>query len=704
MSTRYLDDLNADQRRAVEFGDGPLLVIAGAGTGKTRTLACRVAHLIEQGIGAERILLLTFTRRAASVMVRQAERMLGSDDVRTVWGGTFHAVANRLLHVYGHAIGLAPDFTILDQGDAGDLLNLIRHDLGFAKAKTRFPKKQTLLDIYSHTVNAQSSLDAVLKRYFPWCAHAKDGIVEIFEAYVDRKSAQNVLDFDDLLLFWKALSELPEVGDVVGRRFEHVLVDEYQDTNSIQSGILRGMRRNVSNIMAVGDDAQSIYSFRAATVRNMLDFPDHFSGAETMTLEQNYRSTQQVLDASNTLMEQAGERYTKNLFSHRPAGHRPVLLTCADEPQQCNAVCDRILEHRERGVMLMDQAVLFRAGHHSAELEVELNRRKIPFHKYGGLKFIEAAHVKDMLAFLRILENPFDAVSWLRLLQLLTGVGPQIASRMMRDIGVRTDSRSAGDCGGGRRQEPFSTPLAKLRDAPPVVPSAARDEFEGIRLALLDCLDPSRNHGGNVDGISASGTVAVEIERLRLCYAPIFERIYDKSEMRLRDLEQLELIAAGYQSRGRFIADMTLDPPSSTSDLAGPPVLDEDYLVLSTIHSAKGCEWDVVHIIHVADGMLPSDMSTGDEEGIDEERRLLYVAMTRAKNHLYLYFPLRYYHTKHRRGDGHSYAQLSRFVSPKVRSYMNLGGGTKVGDDDVDTSIRVDSKSVRDQVRNLWRS
>jgi DNA helicase-2/ATP-dependent DNA helicase PcrA len=679
MSSPWLEGLNDAQRAAVAHGDGPLLVIAGAGTGKTKTLACRVAHLIDQGVPPERILLLTFTRRASAEMLGRAGRMIGPSAAR-VWGGTFHAVANRLLRIYAGALGMSADFTVVDQADAGDMMNLIRNEKGLARLDKRFPRKETLVRIYSRTVNAGDKLSGVLERYFPWCEHAIDGIRTIFEAFSKRKRDNNVLDYDDLLLFWRALVTKSPAAQTVADRFDHILVDEYQDTNSLQGEILIAMRRDIKNIMVVGDDAQSIYSFRAATIRNILDFPKQFPGARIVTLEQNYRSTEPILDASNAVMAQAAERYTKNLFSHRGSGQRPVLITCTDEPEQCLAVCGNILSHLEQGIALKRQAVLFRAGHHSDQLEVELARRKIPFHKYGGLKFIEAAHVKDMLALLRVLENPWDELSWFRMLMMIDGVGPASARRIVEELGVRREvPTEAAESPPGEyveTEEPPSapasirSPLRRLFDSPPKPPAGGREQFASLRMALAHCVGLKLARGSDVqlESTGSEPALSEQVARIREFYEPLFERRYENPVIRLRDIEQLEQIAAGYKSRNRFITDLTLDPPTSTSDLAGAPYLEEDYLILSTMHSAKGCEWDVVHIIHAADGMIPSDMATENTEGVDEERRLFYVAMTRAKDNLYVYFPIRYYHTGSRMRDAHSYAQLTRFISPEVKA------------------------------------
>ncbi len=694
----WLDQLNAPQRQAVTHTAGPLLVVAGAGTGKTLTLASRVAHLLQRGVSPEAILLLTFTRRAAAEMVRRATHITGDDATRRVWGGTFHATANRLLRIYGTALNLPPEFTVIDEGDAADLMNLLRNELGYGSSGRRFPRKRTLVSIYSRTVNAGEKLSDTLESRFPWCREDIDGIAQIFDQYVERKRGHNLLDYDDLLLFWKALCDVPGVGERLAGRFEHILVDEYQDTNSVQADILLGMRRGHPNIMVVGDDAQSIYSFRAATIRNILDFPKLFPGCTVIKLEQNYRSVQPILDASNAVMASAGERFTKELWSTRSSARRPVLIHCADEADQVAACCTHILRHFEEGTPLMRQAVLFRAGHHSDALEVELTRRNIPFHKYGGLKFMETAHIKDLLALLRLLENADDELSWFRILVLLEGIGPRSARRIMDELGVgRRMSEGAAAAGAA------GMPLRRLIEGPPPVPPAARERFAELRQALADVLSRSGG-GGAADADSAEArSLPAQIEILRRFYEPVLERVYDNPAPRVRDLDQLQQIAAGYRSRRRFITDLTLDPPAATSDLAQPPHLDDDYLILSTMHSAKGCEWDVVHILHAADGMMPSDMAVGDAAGIEEERRLLYVAMTRARDVLYVYFPLRYYHRRHALGDGHSYAQLTRFFDDGVRALLEQRrvDDAAVGDDPVVESNA--AQRTDDYLRQLWR-
>jgi DNA helicase-2/ATP-dependent DNA helicase PcrA len=670
----WTESLNPAQREAVTCGDGPVLVIAGAGTGKTWTLACRVAYLIEHGVPPERILLLTFSRRASREMLARAARLVDRARTGKVWGGTFHATANRLLRIYGRALRLSPDFTVLDQADMADLMDLIRGEQHSARDKKerRFPKKDTLVAIYSRMVNAGEPLSSVLEHAYPWCREDGDGIRGIFAEYTRRKRDQNVLDYDDLLLFWRALGDSPVGRDVAGL-FEHVLVDEYQDTNPLQAQILQSLRSENTNIMVVGDDAQAIYAFRAASVRNILDFPVHFPSARRITLEQNYRSTRPILDVSNAVIAQARERFPKNLWPVRSGGARPVLLTCSDEHEQSLQVCEQILEHREQGVPLRQQAVLFRTGHHSDLLELELTRRNIPFVKYGGLKFLESAHIKDVLAVLRVLENPRDEVSWFRVLQLLDGIGPAGARGIMRAIGVRDAPRD---------------PLRCLLDTPPQVPEAARSGLDSLRAALADCVGDK------------ALPPAAEIARIRRFYEPIVQERYSSPQARLQDIEQLEQVAGTYTARGRFLSELALDPPSSTSDLAGPPLLDEDYLILSTVHSAKGGEWDVVHVIHAADGMIPSDMSTGDQEEIEEERRLFYVALTRARDNLYVYFPLRFYRRPRGMDDTHHFAQLTRFLPEPIQSLFERRSAGASGA--VTASVHSSASSVDSLLSALW--
>ncbi|MBS0203542.1 MAG: ATP-dependent helicase [Planctomycetes bacterium] len=708
---QLLSGLNPDQRAAADHDDRPLLIVAGAGTGKTTTLAHRVASLIARGTDPGRILLLTFTRRSAAEMLRRVDALLtrwrsqalkadseaaiatssaaietGSASTasyrsaqaalstRDVWGGTFHAVATRLLRQHGKLIGLEPDFTILDRADAEDLLNVLRAELELAKADKRFPLKGTCLDIYSRVVNTQLPLEQVLKESFPWVADQLEGLKKLFAAFTDRKEEQQTLDYDDLLLFWHGLMTEPACGDIVRQKFDCVLVDEYQDTNTLQAEIVRGLAPTGRGLTVVGDDAQSIYSFRAATVRNILDFPNQFPDTTVLPLEQNYRSTQPILAATNRVIALAKEGHRKELWSNRLEGGLPRLVSCLDETEQTDYVIEQVLALRETGVMLKQQAVLFRASHHSLPLELELSRRNIPFHKFGGLKFVEAAHVKDLLAFLRLAENPRDSVSALRILLLLPGIGPKKASQLVEMLVAQKGNLHAWD--------DFKPPTATATHWP-------------VFLALMKVL--SGQHGKSV-------TLQVEIHHIRTFYAPLLEQKYDDAFVRMRDLEQLELMSTRFEARSQFLNDVTLDPPSSTQDFAADPLLDEDWLTLSTIHSAKGLEWESVFVLHAADGNIPSDMATGSDEEIEEERRLFYVALTRAKSHLHVMHPQRYYFHAHHKSDHHSYSQRTRFIPNELlplfeQVTIDRSAGDKSGDG---PQTGVTTSDIRKRIGRMW--
>jgi len=635
----FSSELNPEQAAAATHADGPLLIIAGAGTGKTRTLVYRVAHLIERGVPAERILLLTFTRRAAQEMLSRAERLVGGSSKR-VHGGTFHGTAHRLLRRYGQSAGLPKDFTIMDQGDSADLMRLSRAHLGYAAKSKRFPKKETLQYVYSRHVNTGISVDDIVRDEYPQFVDYLQDFAKIYADYTQRKQERNLVDYDDLLLFWALLLEAsPELAGRIAGMYDHVLVDEYQDTNVLQARILRGMCRGHSNITVVGDDAQSIYSFRGANFRNILDFPKQFEGATTVTLEQNYRSTQPILSVTNTLISRAAERFTKNLWTERGGGETPWLVAARDEQQQTRFVVDRILELHEEGTPLREIAVLFRAGYMSADLEIELTNRKIPFEKWGGLKFLEAAHVKDVLAFLRVLENPRDEVSWYRLLLLLPGIGDATA-------------RAAIDSMASAAWE--STAFGRY--SPPPRARAAH-------AALVTLLDGLRS------GVTQDeAQVAADIARVRLLYDDVLRERYDRVEPRLADLDQLQTIAAGYPDRATFLSALALEPPQATQDLAGGSREENDCLILSTAHSAKGKEWDAVFVIWAVDGWFPSARCLNDEDETEEERRLMYVALTRARNHLSVTYPLNAYSS--RRGADYSLDQLCRFIDRGVRDNM----------------------------------
>jgi DNA helicase-2/ATP-dependent DNA helicase PcrA len=626
--------LNAAQRAAVDHADGPLLIIAGAGSGKTHTLAHRVAALVRRGVDSRRILLLTFSRRAAQEMVRRAARLLGREDAAGAlpWAGTFHSVANRLLRLHAAHVGLDPAFTVLDREDSADLLDRLRQELGLARGDRRFPRKGTCLAIHSRAVNATRPLRLCLEEAFPWCLEWEAALRRLFEAYASAKAERHLLDYDDLLLAWYHVMGEPSLAARIGGLFDHVLVDEYQDTNVLQSEVLRRLKPDGRGVTVVGDDAQAIYSFRAAEVRNILDFPRQFEPPATVvTLEENHRSTQPVLDAANAVIALAPERYAKELRATRGGGWRPTLLTVPDELAQVDAIVRRVLERREAGVPLRQQAVLFRAAHHSDALEVELGRRNIPFVKFGGLRFLEAAHVKDVVCALRWAENPRDAIAAFRTTQLLPGVGPHAAARVWE--WVAASGYALADA---------------LGDFLPPAPARAEwGAFAALYRRLRDAATPWRGQLGLV----------------RRWYEPHLERRYDDARTRAADLEQLEQLADASSTRERFLSDLALDPPDVTGAEAGPPHLDEDYLILSTIHSAKGQEWDSVYLLNVADGCMPSDMATATPAQIEEERRLLYVAMTRAKNELVLVHPFRFFvRQQSRYGDRAVVAPRSRFL------------------------------------------
>jgi DNA helicase-2/ATP-dependent DNA helicase PcrA len=648
--------LNSAQRKAAVHGEavpekgfraGPLLVIAGAGTGKTMTIAHRVAHLVVQGVDPARIMLLTFTRRAAHEMRRRAHEVVREtlDDTlgnkaqammqRLVWTGTFHSIGNRLLRHYARHLQLDPGFTVIDRADSADLIDEIRAQLGFATKEQRFPRKDTCLAIYSWRVNTQRSLTEALEQQFPWCKEWEADLRRLFRDYVERKQRHALLDYDDLLLYWQMMMSEPRLAQDLSAHFDHVLVDEYQDTNRLQGEILYAMKPDGAGLTVVGDDAQSIYSFRAASVENILNFPQRFNPrAEIVTLAQNYRSTQGLLDTSNALMAEAPRQHRKHLLSTRGAGGRPLYVTLDDLAGQAEYVCAQILKRREQGVALRRQAVLFRNASASDQLEVELTRRKIPFVKYGGLKFLEAAHVKDMIAVLRWCDNPRNSLAAFRVLQLLPGMGPANARKIIELLEAQAGS------------------LEALKGYSP--PQSMAVDYGKLGTLLRTLTEPQRPWPG-------------QVSMVRDWYQPHLERQYEQVHTRIGDLDQLAQIATQFPSRERFLTELTLDPPHATGDLSGKPGLDEDYLVLSTVHSAKGMEWDTVYVLNVVDGSFPSEFATGRTELVEEERRLLYVAMTRARNELQLCAPLKFPLTQQpKHGDSHVYGARSRFLSDKV--------------------------------------
>ncbi len=687
----YLVGLNDRQREAATWGEPtehgweahPLLIIAGAGTGKTNTLAHRVAHLLLNGVDPERILLLTFSRRASVEMRSRVERIVrramqgsGPGDrrrgsVRIDWSGTFHSIGNRILRRYHANIGLDENFSILDRGDAADLLDVARHKLGLHEQKKRFPRKDTCLAIYSRTVNTRAPLESILDKYYSWCREWSDELRSLFREFVSLKQRDRALDYDDLLLYWYHLMQDQELAADVSRRFDHILVDEYQDTNILQADILRSLRPDGQGLTVVGDDAQSIYSFRAATVDNILKFPELFEPpAHIVKLETNYRSDQPILDTANALIADSTVGYQKALSSDRPSSRRPKFVTVADEEAETRFIADQILDAREDGTPLREQAVLFRTAHHSDRLELELIRRDIPYVKYGGLKFLEAAHVKDLLAVLRWVDNPRNSVAGFRALQLMPGIGPARAQSALDAI-----AGAAYQWNG----------LADVQ-----VPADARTGW----TTFVDM----------VGQLSANRMDLPEQVRLaRQWYEPQMDRLYRSVDARVGDLDQLEQIASQYPGREPFLSELALDPPAATGDESGDAILDEDYVILSTVHSAKGQEWDRVYVMHVSDGTFPSEFSTGDPDQLEEERRLLYVALTRARYDLKLIAPLKYYVPQQpRRGDRHVYGARSRFLTDRVLETMEKLAwppGSDLGSSD---DVSQKSIDVADQIKSMW--
>ena len=626
LSIDYAAALNTQQLAAVTAGEGPSLVIAGAGSGKTRTLVYRVAYLIDSGVDPSQILLLTFTRKSAQEMLDRAGELIGVRSER-VRGGTFHSVANMLLRRYGRSIGLEPGFTILDRGDAEDLIALVRAQLGLNEKDKRFPRKGTIAEMFSKSENTLRPLDEIVVEEFDHFSDHLEALGQLQRGYQASKRQRQLVDYDDLLVLLRRLvMEDEAIRRSISSLYRYILVDEYQDTNRLQADVVRHLASTHQNVMVVGDDAQSIYAFRGATFKNIMEFPSLFPGTIIYKLEENYRSTQPILNLANTIIEAATEKYSKHLFTRKLDGPLPVLVEAAGENAQSRFIAQKILELREEGVPLDEMAVLFRSSFHSFDLEIELSRHGLPFVKRGGVKFIETAHVKDLLAHMRVVANPLDAVSWHRVLMLVEGVGPKKAQDVMAAL-VKSD-------------KPYHT----LREIPGRSGKGLRD------LALT------------LESLAGAGDLrpAEQVNQIYEYYLPILKTQYDDYPKRMRDLDHLQTIAEGYQGAETFLSDLALEPPDGSA--AGVEVSDRDdeRLVLSTIHSAKGLEWQCVFVIWIVDGRFPSVYSFSEDEGLEEERRLFYVSVTRAKRHLYLTYPINVFD----RGSGMVLSKPSRFLDP----------------------------------------
>ena len=623
----YAGQLNDQQFEAATAGTGPVLVIAGAGTGKTRTPIYRMAYLVETGTKPESIVLLTFTRRAAREMTTRAADLLDGRCQR-VQGGTFHAFCLGILRRHAPTIDFPRNFTVLDAADAADVISVLRADGDYHNGEERFPQKKTLYSMFSAVTNRQEPLDEVLARRYPQFSPLYDALEQMRRDYQRYKKDHGLMDFDDLLL---RTLELFDTDDAVRRqvagRCRHVLVDEYQDTNALQAKLVKQFASVHGNVMVVGDDAQSIYRFRGADFRNIFQFPDEFSGAEVLKLEKNYRSTQPILDLANHVIEQADRSYDKTLFSEDEEGDLPAIVPAADGQMESRFVAQMVLQLRESGVELNDVAVLFRSSHNAYDLEVELNRRNIPFVKYGGMKLSEAAHVKDVLAHLKVAENPQDAASWNRILQLLHGIGPKTSRDLIEWATERAD-------------DPFvpeeSTPFSK--------------RYISSLKKLFGVLRAIRNE---------KMPLVEQVETVIDYYRPIFEKeYYEDYPKREPDLDHFIGLAENYQSRRDFLSSLALDPIELTAIDNDGEAEDEAPLVLSTIHSAKGLEFHSVFVIRALEGDLPSRYALREEGGVDEELRLFYVAVTRAEENLFISYPM----TQYRRYQGEYMTDPSRFV------------------------------------------
>ncbi|MGE5258230.1 MAG: ATP-dependent helicase [Hyphomicrobiales bacterium] len=602
------EKLNDAQRAAVEHMEGPLLVIAGAGSGKTRTLTHRVARLVAAGVPPAAVLLLTFTRKASQEMLQRAARLLDNRCER-VSGGTFHSFANLKLRQHAAHLGLSPDFAILDRTDAEDLIGLIRKEADGSSSGHRLPRKNTLADIFSRAVNKVQPLEEVVCDDYPHFSDQMETLLSMFAEYSRRKREHHFLDYDDLLVYFqRLLQDFPEVRRRISSAYQYIMVDEYQDTNKIQAQILYLLTDATQNIMVVGDDSQSIYAFRGANFRNIMEFPSLFPGARIIGLEENYRSTQPILDLTNIVIERAREKYSKHLFTRTRGGATPQMIETEDENTQSRFVVERVADLRSQGICLRRIAVLFRAGFHSFDLEIELAREKIPFIKVGGFKFTESAHIKDVLAHLRVLANPYDRISWYRILQLVEKVGPRNAQRIYESI-VQANAGLAG--------------LYSLKAKNPEI-----DRLKTLYRAIDAAPMP----------VAEMGTAVVQY------YLPILRQSFDDHPKRTKDLEQLLGIMERYGRLEPFLTDMALEPPNiSVEDRLYTNSEEEDRLVLSTIHSAKGLEWHSVFIIWALDGRFPSLYALSREEEMEEELRLMYVAATRAQEVLFFTYPRQVY-------------------------------------------------------------
>jgi DNA helicase-2/ATP-dependent DNA helicase PcrA len=629
------NELNEAQQQAAFFGEGPLLIIAGAGSGKTKTLVYRVANLVDKGIPAEQILLLTFTRKAAEEMLKRAALIL-DHRCENISGGTFHGFANTALRHYAHTIGFEPNFTILDRGDSEDLIQTIRKDKGLSSTDKRFPKKSTLASLFSKSTNTSTAIKTIVASDYPQFLDFTEEIQLIETEYHRQKKLMQVMDYDDLLTrFLECLTLNPEVQKTFKSYYKYILVDEYQDTNTIQANLVKSILNDThQNITVVGDDAQSIYSFRGAHFENIIKFPDHFPNATVVKLEQNYRSTQPILDLTNAMISNAAQHFSKKLFSENESSIKPKIIETTSDNEQSKFICKKILELREQDIALSKIAVLIRSGWHSNDLELELKAHNIPFQKMGGFKFVETSHIKDVLSYCQIIYNPLDLISWTRLLLLLDGCGAAAAKKITSAI------------------------PANINNLESIIANHQSKKYAGDLLTLLKLV-------GNPSTKTLKPSLILD-KALNL-YNPLFKLKYDDFHKRQSDIDSLATIIDRFKTLETMLTELSLDPPNTTQSGAEKADSDEEKLCLSTIHSSKGLEWDTVFILSAIDGYIPSFQSLGDTDQIEEERRLLYVALTRAERELFIMKPnLDLSSSNHYKFSGMQFSNITRFIDQNM--------------------------------------
>ena len=625
----YAKELTEEQLPIVTAGGGPMLVIAGAGSGKTRTVTYRVAYLCESGVPLENILLLTFTNKAAKEMISRVEGLL-KRNMNGLWAGTFHHVGNLVLRKHAKKIGYDKNFTIMDRTDSKDLLDRSVKEAGIPTKDKKFPKGDVLQDIYSYMANSQKTLPQVVETKFPHLFELQEEMKKVFDAYEAAKLGQNLMDFDDLLINWlKLLLEHEDVRDELSGRFHHILVDEYQDTNLVQAQIIDLMASKHRNLMVVGDDSQSIYSFRAAEFKNIIDFPKRYTDCQIFKIETNHRSIPEILELANDSIRNATERFEKNLKPVRKSGILPAVVSFRDVFKQASFVAQRILELHDEGMKLSDIAILYRSHYHCLELQMELTRRGIPYEVRSGLRLWEEAHIKDIMSYLKIFQNPYDGLSWLRILKLVQNVGQKTAEKIWHKI--------------QKSKDPIK--LVKEKDLLEEITKPGQEGFSNFQKLIGTLERITENPSAMIEAIVEGG------------YGDFLRMNYANYNARLEELEELGNYALEYKNLEKFLSALALTGGTSAEEIVGPGSGEDEAVILTTVHQAKGLEWKVVFIIWLAEGRFPSYLSFGSEGELEEERRLFYVAVTRSKDQLYLAYPV-----AHQSREGTIVLKASRFI------------------------------------------